>query len=82
MMSACVKWAKQEVEAFNIILVRQLSSAERGGAVWTQCMDRAKEHGKKLSQVGLDFGELVGREPDPQALATIGSPDPVGLGLE
>lgn len=61
MMSACVKWAKEEVDAFNVILARQLSSTERGGAVWTQCVDRAKEHAKKLSEVGLDFGDLVGR---------------------
>ncbi|KAJ2968312.1 hypothetical protein NQ176_g9241 [Zarea fungicola] len=62
MMSACVKWAKQEVEAFNAILARQLSSTERGGSVWTECMDRAKEHAKKLSAVGLDFQDLVGRD--------------------
>ncbi|KAF4983664.1 hypothetical protein FZEAL_970 [Fusarium zealandicum] len=62
MMSVCVKWAKQEVEAFNVILARQLSSTEPGGAVWTQCMERAKEHAKKLSEVGLDFMNLVGRD--------------------
>lgn len=77
MMSACVKWAKQEVEAFNSILARQLSSTERGGQVWTECMDRAKEHAKKLSAVGLDFQDLVGRDvalSDPAA-------SPTGLGL-
>ena len=62
MMSACVKWAKQEVEAFNVILARQLSSTERSGEVWTQCMDRVKEHAKMLSDVGLDFMNLVGRD--------------------
>lgn len=61
MMSVCVKWAKEEVEAFNVILARQLSSTERGGPVWTQCMERAREHAAKLSQVGLDFQSLVGR---------------------
>ena len=60
MMSACVKWAKGEVEAFNTILARQLSSTEEGGEVWTLCMDRAKEHGNMLSEVGLDFRNLVG----------------------
>jgi exocyst complex component 8 len=61
MMSTCVKWAKEEVEAFNVILARQLSSTERGGEVWVQCMDRAKEHAGMLSDVGLDFVNLVGR---------------------
>lgn len=61
MMSACVKWAKDEVEAFNVILARQLSSTQRGGPVWTQCMERVKEHAEKLAEVGLDFADLVGR---------------------
>ncbi|GAO16777.1 hypothetical protein UVI_02057760 [Ustilaginoidea virens] len=59
-MSACVKWAKEEVEAFNKILSRQLSSTERGGPVWTQCMERAKEHARKLSDSilsGREAGE-------------------------
>ncbi len=77
MMSACVKWAKQEVEAFNAILARQLSSTERGGQVWTECMDRAKEHAKKLSAVGLDFQDLVGRDVALSDAAT----SPTGLGL-
>lgn len=77
MMSACVKWAKEEVEAFNLILARQLSSTERGGQVWTECMERAQIHANMLSEVGLDFRNLVGRElkgPDAPA-------GPVGLGL-
>ncbi|KAK3938786.1 hypothetical protein QBC46DRAFT_365238 [Diplogelasinospora grovesii] len=61
MMSACVKWAKEEVDAFNAILARQLSSAEEGNEVWMQCMNRAKEHAKMLFEVGLDFRNLVGQ---------------------
>ncbi|KAK3352951.1 serine/threonine-protein phosphatase pp2a catalytic subunit [Lasiosphaeria hispida] len=61
MMSACVKWAKEEVDAFNTILARQLSSTEEGGEVWTQCISRTKEHAKMLSEVGLDFRNLVGQ---------------------
>ena len=84
MMSACVKWAKEEVEAFNAILARQLSSVEHGGSVWTQCMDRAKEHAKKLSAVGLDFTNLVGKDmaqpATPIKAAAVSTP-PVGLGL-
>lgn len=79
MMSVCVKWAKEEVEAFNVILARQLSSTEPGGPVWTQCMERAKEHAKKLSEVGLDFMNLVGQDLEhiPEQQET----PPVGLGL-
>ncbi len=78
MMSACVKWAKEEVDAFNVILTRQLSSTEEGGEVWTQCMNRAKEHAKMLSEVGLDFRNLVGQNVQ----ATSSSQNsPVGLGL-
>ncbi|KAI1342417.1 serine/threonine-protein phosphatase pp2a catalytic subunit [Xylariaceae sp. FL0016] len=64
MMSACVKWAKEEVDAFNEILARQLSSTERDGVVWKQCMERAKTHAEMLEEVQLDFKDLdVGRVP-------------------
>ncbi|KAF3061372.1 Exocyst complex component exo84 [Daldinia childiae] len=76
MMSACVKWAKEVVDAFNVILARQLSSTERDGAVWKQCMERAKIHAEMLSEVQLDFGDLVGREPQGAKANS-----PVGLGL-
>jgi hypothetical protein len=77
LMSACVKWAKEQVDTFNTILARQLSSTERGGLVWTKCMDQAKEHAKMLSDVGLDFKSLIGRD----AMSGAGSEGPVGLGL-
>ena len=76
-MSACVKWAKEEVEAFNAILERQLSSTEQGGEAWKQCMDQAKDHAKMLSEVGLDFRNLVGRNVSTNGVAN----GPVGLGL-
>lgn len=60
MMSACVKWAKEQVDAFNIILDRQLSSAERGGPMWTECMNQVTEQAKMLSEVGLDFKYQIG----------------------
>ncbi|KAK6852562.1 hypothetical protein PG995_011113 [Apiospora arundinis] len=79
MMSACVKWAKEAVEAFNVILARQLSSTEKGGKVWNDCMERAKAHAEMLAEVQLDFRELVGREV---ADSTAKNGDgPVGLGL-
>lgn len=71
-----MKWAKEVVDAFNVLLARQLSSTERDGAVWKQCMERAKIHAEMLSEVQLDFGDLVGREP--QGAKANG---PVGLGL-
>jgi exocyst complex component 8 len=76
-MSACVKWAKEQVDAFNVILARQLSSTERGGPVWTECMNQAKEHAKMLSEVGLDFKSLIGRDSS----SSQGENGPVGLGL-
>lgn len=79
MMSACVKWAKEEVDAFNVILARQLSSAEEGGEVWTECINRAKEHATMLSDIGLDFRNLVGGNVGTSATVSEGAP--VGLGL-
>lgn len=75
-MSACVKWAKEQVDTFNILLERQLSSTERGGQVWTDCIEQAKEHARMLSDVGLDFKSLVGKGSLEQA-----PEKPVGLGL-
>jgi hypothetical protein len=72
-----VKWAKEQVDAFNIILARQLSSADRGGPVWTECMNQAKEHAKMLSEVGLDFKNFIGRDV---RTASMGR-DVGGLGL-
>lgn len=72
-MSACVKWAKEEVEAFNAMLARQLSSTERGGPVWTQCIEQAREHAKKLSQVGLDFQSFVCRGLDDEGAGAGGA---------
>jgi len=62
MMSACVHWAKVELEAFNTVMARQLSGTERGGEQWIRCLDAARTHAGKLSEVGLDFRDLVGRE--------------------
>ncbi|KAM0342842.1 hypothetical protein ACHAPU_009206 [Fusarium lateritium] len=78
MMSVCVKWAKEQVDAFNVILARQLSSTEPGGQVWTQCLERAKEHVKFLSEVGLDFENLVGKDLNYEPVE---QPASIGLGL-
>jgi len=62
---------------FNGILARQLSSTEHGGQAWIGCMEQAREHAKMLSDVGLDFKSLVGKESSEE----IGQNGPVGLGL-
>ncbi|KAF3767764.1 hypothetical protein M406DRAFT_41223 [Cryphonectria parasitica EP155] len=77
MMSACVRWAKEEVEAFNVILARQLSSTEKGTEAWTKCMERAQEHAQMLSEVGLDFRNLIGQAP----VVNAADSGPIGLGL-
>ncbi len=59
MMSACVKWAKEQLERFNVILARQLSSVQRDSPTWNECLRRAKEHAAMMDEVGMDFKELV-----------------------
>lgn len=59
MMSACVKWAKEQLDRFNIILARQLSSVQRHSPTWNECVGRAKEHAAMMDEVGMDFKELV-----------------------
>ncbi|KAI8942675.1 hypothetical protein NX059_000725 [Plenodomus lindquistii] len=60
LMSACVKWAKEHVDQFNILLKRQLSSVDEDGNLWNECLNIAHEHAAMLRDVGLDFSELVG----------------------
>ncbi|KAL2141868.1 hypothetical protein VTI28DRAFT_1851 [Corynascus sepedonium] len=82
MMSACVKWAKQEVDAFNAILARQLSGEKEGSEMWTRCVDTAKDHAGMLSEVGLDFRDLVGQNVVAAAeVSSSSSNAPAGLGL-
>lgn len=61
MMSACVKWSKEHVDAFNVILTRQLSTTEPGSAIYNECVEQARDHAKMLNSVGLDFKNLVGK---------------------
>lgn len=63
MMSACVTWAKEQVAAFNVILLRQLSNTDKSEQRWIESMDQAKRHAKMLAEVGLDFDNMIGREP-------------------
>jgi hypothetical protein len=80
MMSACVKWAKEEVDAFNAILARQLSGEREGSEAWKRCMDTAREHAGVLSEVGLDFRNLVGQSVNKAGEVSSGAP-PSGLGI-
>ncbi|KAK6064883.1 Exocyst complex component EXO84 [Seiridium cupressi] len=80
MLSACVKWAKEEVENFNAILARQLSSVEKDGEAWRECMDRAKIHAQMLAEVHLDFRDIVGKDIVEGGVVN-GDSQPVGLGV-
>ncbi|RMZ72604.1 exocyst complex component exo84 [Pyrenophora seminiperda CCB06] len=79
LMSACVKWAKESIDQFNILLKRQLSSVEEGGNVWNECLTIAHEHAEMLRGVGLDFTELVGNGISESH--TEAGQGPVGLGV-
>lgn len=61
MTSACIKWAKEHLDEFNATLVRQLSSVQRGTTVWKKCMDIVDEHANMLTEVGVDFKDLIGK---------------------
>lgn len=83
-MSACVKWAKEHVDHFNVILRRQLSSTEKEGDMWKSCLALAQEHAGMLREVGLDFSELVGAgvgEEEVGIRDSVGNREPVGLGV-
>ena len=60
MMSACVKWAKEHLDGFNIILARQLSSVPQDSPIRKQCTEGARQHAMLMDEVGLDFKGLIG----------------------
>lgn len=61
MSSACIKWAKHHLDDFNALLTRQLSSVERGTSTWDECMKIVREYASLLTQVGVDFTDMVAR---------------------
>ncbi len=75
-----MKWAKEHVDGFNVILARQLSSVKSDSPIWAECMERAREHAMLLSEVGLDFKDLIGKGIDTGGQARNGVP--MGLGLQ
>lgn len=61
MSSSCIRWAKHHLDGFNSLLTRQLSSVQRGTTVWQKCLDIVHEHANMLTEVGVDFTDLVAR---------------------
>ena len=59
MSSASIRWAKYHLDGFNALLSRQLSSVQRGTAMWQKCLDIVHEHAARLTEVGVDFTDLV-----------------------
>ena len=78
MMSACVKWAKEHLDCFNLVLTRQLSSVEPDSPIWKECIDTAKEHAAMMNDVGLDLKELVRADVSPAGKEKTGV---TGLGV-
>ncbi|KAF7169625.1 hypothetical protein CNMCM5623_002247 [Aspergillus felis] len=64
MTSACIKWAKHNLDGFNALLTRQLSSVQRGTTVWQKCIDIVHEHADSLTEVGVDFADFVAKGLD------------------
>ncbi|KAL2827528.1 Cullin repeat-like-containing domain protein [Aspergillus cavernicola] len=64
MTSACIKWAKHHLDGFNALLMRQLSSVQRGTTVWQKCIDIVHDQAGLLAEVGIDFSDLVAKGLD------------------
>ncbi|RAH75759.1 hypothetical protein BO86DRAFT_374208 [Aspergillus japonicus CBS 114.51] len=61
MSSASIRWAKHHLDGFNALLTRQLSSVQRGTTVYQKCLDIVHEHANLLTEVGVDFTDLVAK---------------------
>ncbi|PYH48313.1 exocyst subunit EXO84 [Aspergillus saccharolyticus JOP 1030-1] len=69
MSSASIKWAKYHLDGFNALLTRQLSSVQRGTTVYQKCLDIVHEHANLLTEVGVDFTDLVAKGLEVEDLA-------------
>jgi hypothetical protein len=69
------------VDTFNAILARQLSGEKEDSEAWTRCMDTAKDHAGMLSEVGLDFRNMVGQNVKPAAEGASNAPAGFVLGM-
>ncbi|KAF2492000.1 hypothetical protein BU16DRAFT_100453 [Lophium mytilinum] len=81
MMSACIKWAKEHIDEFNVILARQLSSVDTESPLWKECMDQAHTHAAMLTDVGLDFKDFIGKGMEDGGVSNRANHGPVGLGV-
>lgn len=57
--SPLVKWAKEHLEGYAHLLGRQLASVSRDDEVYDQCVQYTELHSTLLTDVGLDFKELL-----------------------
>ena len=64
MMSACITWAKTQLDAYNEQLARTLSGVEQGSEVHRLGLGRARELAMIMDEAGLDFRGLVGLDLD------------------
>ena len=64
MQSACIKWAKEHVEEFNSLLLRQTRKMNVTSPEYRDCLAQAQEHAALLSEVGIDIKNLVGQRND------------------
>ena len=61
MISVAVKWAKEQVENFNEQLERQMSGTDRNSRLWRTCMETTFKHASMLTEVGLNFNNMIGK---------------------
>jgi hypothetical protein len=61
MSSASIKWATEHLDGFNALLARQLSSVERDSSVWKKCFEIVDEHALMLTEIGVDFHDIIGK---------------------
>lgn len=61
MTSVVVKWAKEQVDIFNEQLERQMSGTDRDSQLWRECMETTFKHASMLTEVGLNFNNMIGR---------------------
>jgi exocyst complex component 8 len=59
MSSACIKWATEHLGDLNTLLTRQLSSIERDTPTWKECIGIVDEHAAMLTEVGVDFYDII-----------------------
>jgi hypothetical protein len=66
------------VDEFNAVIERQLSSVARDSDVWNASLRVVREQAATLSEVGVDFKDLVlqGLTDEPSAIARAATTEP------